>query len=302
MSGSRDESQHSVPSNSSGSAAPRNFNFFRTAKLVFWTFLIGLITGGMGSGYVVLNADRLNLPFLPKGNNNTQTTNKNSGNQVADGSSGNAGSNSGNQAGGSNSGNIGNGNAKDNSGIGNITASGNSKIDIRITPNDPKFQNDKLPGYFPNKGFEAQPPQLDQFEGANVFTRDLVVAGDVNFTNGNVVIRGRNYVPILYLEGSNREARRVAFKLNGSQKGALLQFGLNDLNSGNTNLTYQVDIAADGKKVWTGRVIYGSEQQLLSVPIDIPGATTLTVEYIISQGGDNPRLNLIFTRAELLYK
>ncbi|MFM6022052.1 MAG: hypothetical protein ACKPER_03860, partial [Dolichospermum sp.] len=89
--------------------------------------------------------------------------------------------------------------------------------------------------------------------------------------------------------------------LNGKQKGVLLQFGVGDLSSGSTDLSYQVNILADGATIWTGRIIYGSAQQFLSVPLNIPNVNTIIIEHIISQGGDNPRLNLVFTRAELLY-
>jgi len=280
----------------------KSFGLVQKVKLAVQSFVVGAVAGAAVGGYVVVNADRFNLSFLPKGNNNAQSTNTSSGNQTGEKSSGNAGMNFGSQAGGGNAGNVGMNNIGGNSGLGDINASGNAKIDIRIEPTNPQFQNDKLPGYFPNEGFEAQPPQLSQFEGAKFFTRDLLIAGHAEFTNRNIVAKGKNYIPIFYLRGSNREINRVAFKLNGNQKGALLQFGVEDLTSGDTNLTYQVDIAADGRKIWTGRVIYGTEQQLLSVPLNIAGATTLTIEHIISQGGNYPQLALVFTRAELLYK
>jgi hypothetical protein len=281
---------------------PRNFNFFKTAKTIFWSFLLGAGVGAVGGGYAVLNADRLNLPIANRGSNSTQGTisKENSGQekQAQTETPSNTETNKGNQAsptpvGTSNSNAIGNTSAAD-------TAAGAVKTDIKITPQDPKFQNDKLPGYFAQQGFASKPPQLSDFKGANVFTRDLVVAGQANFSSDNVVVRGKSYAPVFYLEGSNREVKRVAFKLNGKQKAALLQMGVPDLSAGDTNLIYQVDVSADGNKVWSGRVIYGSNQQILSVPISIPEATTLVIEHKISQGGD-PRLNLVLTRAELLY-
>jgi hypothetical protein len=279
--------------------------FLKTAKFIFWSFVVGLLTGGIGGGYVVLNADHFNIPFLAKGNNNTQTNTVNDGNQPGDNNAGNVGNNNGNQAGSNNSGTVGSGNIatdkSSNLGIGDINGD-NVKIDIKITPGDPNFQNDKLPGYFPDLGFGSKPPQLNDFQGAEIITRDLVVAGQAFFNNQNLVIRGRTYSPVFYLNGSNRELRRVAFKLNAKQKGSLLQFGVVDLSSGDTELTYQVNILADGATIWKGRIIYGTDQQFLSVPLNIPNVSTIVIEYIISQGGDNPRLDLIFTRAELLYK
>jgi uncharacterized protein (DUF736 family) len=289
------------------SQLPKKSGFLRTAKFMFWSFVGGLLTGGIGGGYVVFNADRFNIPFLARGDNNTQTSSVRNGNQPGDGNAGNVGNNNGNQAGSNNTGTVGNENigtntnTSSNLGIGDINGD-NVKIDIKIIPSDPKFQNDKLPGYFPDLGFGSKPPQLNGFQGAEIITRDLVVSGQAFFDNRSSVIRGRTYAPIFYLNGSNREPQRVAFKLNGKQKGALLQFGMMDLSSGETELTYQVNILADGATIWKGRVIYGTAQQFLSVPLNIPNVSTIVIEHIISQGGDNPRLNLIFTRAELLYK
>jgi hypothetical protein len=281
---------------------PQKLRFLTITKLILWSFAAGLVSGGIGGGYVVLNADKFNVPFLAKGDNNTQTSAINSGNQPGNNNAGNVGNNNGNQAGSSNSGAVGNSNIANNLGVGDITGD-NVKIDINITPSDPKFQNDKLPGYFPDIGFDSKPPQLNEFQGAEIITRDLVVAGyTVNFNNQNLLIRGRTYTPIFYLKGSNQKTQKAAFQLNGKQKGALLQFGLVDLSAGDTELTYQVNILADGATIWSGRVSYGSDQQFLSVPLNIPNVTTVVIEYIISQGGDSPRLNLVFTRAELLYK
>lgn len=297
-----------LPSSPKSPTPPNQFQhkpgFLGSAKIMLFCFVTGLFMGGIGGGYVVLNADRFNIPFLAKGNNNAQTSTVNNGNQPGNNNAGNVGNNSGNQAGSNNSGTVGNGNTatdtSKNLGIGDINGD-NVKIDIKITPDDPKFQNDKLPGYFPDLGFDSKPPQLNGFQGAEIITRDLVVQGEVPFNNENLVIRGRTYSPVFYLQGSNREQKKVAFKLNGKQKGVLLQFGLVDLSSGDTELTYQVNILADGVTIWTGRIIYGSEQQFLSVPLNIPNVGTIVIQHIISQGGDNPRLNLVFTRAELLY-
>lgn len=277
----------------------RNFNFFKTAKTIFWSFLLGAGVGAVGGGYAVLNADRLNLPIATKGSNSPQDTtigkeNSGQGKQVSPETPSNTETNKGNQASPTP------GATSNSNTIGNTSAADAVKTDIKITPQDPKFQNDKLPGYFAQQGFASKPPQLTDFKGANVFTRDLVVAGQANFSSDNVVVRGKSYAPVFYLEGSNREVKRVAFKLNGKQKAALLQMGVPDLSAGDTNLIYQVDVSADGNKVWSGRVIYGSNQQILSVPLSIPEATTLVIEHKISQGGD-PRLNLVLTRAELLY-
>jgi hypothetical protein len=116
-------------------------------------------------------------------------------------------------------------------------------------------------------------------------------------------MRGRAYPWIFYLRGSN-EAQRLTFKLSPEQKGVLLQFGMADLEKGDTNVTYQVNIAADGNRVWSGRVVYGSDQQVLSVPLNIPNATALTIEHTtsIARAGNSQERHLVFTRAEQLFK
>lgn len=289
---------------SAQSSSQRTPTFINTARLVIWCLAIGGVLGAAGGGYVVLNADRTNLPFASHGNNNTQTqtTTLNRGIQIGGNNAGNVGSNSGNQSSGTNSGTIGSSNIAQNSGVRDIIAGDYSTIDIRISPQDPKFQNDKLPGYFPQRGFEAKPPQLSDFQGAKVFTKELLISGNATFSDKEAVIRGKAYKPIFRLEGSNSEVRRSAFKLNGRQQAVLLQFGLPDLAAGDTNLTYQVNISADGTPIWSGQVIYGTNQQLLSVPLNIPEATTLVVEYAVSQGRPSQLGSLYFTRAELLYR
>lgn len=259
--------------------------------------------------YLIFNAEQYNLPFLSRGNNNTQTTEINKGTQSSGTNTGNVGTNTGNQSGGNNSGTIGNSNTNSTSsgtpGVGNIVAGANAKIDIKITPENPAFQNDKLPGFFPDQGFTAQPPQLNAFEGASIFTNKLLLNGSPNFANqkGDVAIRGKAYPWVFYVQG-NSDVQRMTLKLDPEQKGVLLQFGMADLEKGDTNLTYQVNVLADGNRVWSGRVVYGSNQQILSVPLNIPNASALTIEYStsIARAGDSQNRALIFTRAEQLFK
>lgn len=287
----------------------RNPSFFEKLKAAIVTFLAGAATGGATASYFILNADQYHIPLLSKGNNNTQTTDVNKGVQSSGANTGNVGTNTGTQVGGSNSGNIGNNNTNTTTngtpGVGNIVTGANAKIDIRITPQDPKFQNDKLPGFFPDQGFTTQPPQLNTFEGASIFTRDLLLNGVPIFSNQNeeVAIRGKAFPYLFYVQGAS-ETQRVAFKLDPAQKGVLLQFGMADLQKGDTNVTYQVSILVDGNRVWAGRVVYGTDQQILSVPLNVPGATALSIEYSTSlaRAGDSQPRNLIFTRAEQLFK
>jgi hypothetical protein len=234
--------------------------------------IIGLIGGAIGGGYLVLNLNNPNFGINRDSNKNNKEikeTNPKTGDSTK--------------------------------GVGNIVAGNNAKIEIHINPEDPKFKNDKLPGYFPSKGFETPPPELSKFEGVGYLTRDSLLLGSASFLSQNdkTVILGNIYKPIFSLEGSSREIRRTAFELNGQQQAVLLQFGLEDLSAGTINLTYRVSISADGQKVWSGEVIYGTNQQLLSVPLKTSRVKTLLLEYSITQG--DRYMNLFFTRAELIY-
>lgn len=236
----------------------------------------------LGGGYLYLNANRVSLPFNSRGSNNNQNTNINNGNQA-----------------GNNSGIVGNNNTSEKSVLGSVVTGDNAKIDITISSQDPKFQNGNLPGYFPDRGFDSSPPDLSRFEGANVFTRDLAILGSPSFSNQEIIVQDKAYSTVFSLYGSNAQINKAAFKLNAKQKAVLLQFGLADLASGNADLTYKLEVLADGVKVWSGEIIYGTNQQLLSVPLPIPQVTTLVIKYNVSQGTRN--MPLYFTRAELIY-
>ncbi|GET43309.1 hypothetical protein [Microseira wollei] len=166
--------------------------------------------------------------------------------------------------------------------------------------------NNELPGYFPEKGFTAPPSDLSRFKKANLLLKDMVISGDnyINFVKGSILISGKLYSPVFRLRGDTNE-QRVGFQLDGSQKGLLLQFGQQDLSAGDTNLTYLVRISIDGKLLWAGECKYGQNNQIISVPLGIPGATSLVIEYSITEQGGFYSYNsppLYFTRAELLYE
>jgi hypothetical protein len=96
----------------------------------------------------------------------------------------------------------------------------------------------------------------------------------------------------------------VVFSLSGNQKGIFLQFGLKDLPEQRDNLIYDISIFTgndtDSKKVWSGKIIYGSKDQIISLPFDATNAKSLVIKYSIAQGTTNREL--FFTRAELLYE
>jgi len=164
------------------------------------------------------------------------------------------------------------------------------------------YTNDKLPGFFPGQDFKAPPSDLSKYKTANLLSQDMVGLGEnyASFGKGTVFISGQQHEMVFKVRGDQQE-RRVGFKLSGLQKAVLLQFGLQDLSVGTTNLTYRVKISADGKLLWGGECRYGQQQQLLSVPLDIPGAKSLVIEYsVIDQGGLTQATHLYFTKAELL--
>ncbi|WP_293133158.1 hypothetical protein [Microcoleus sp. bin38.metabat.b11b12b14.051] len=167
-------------------------------------------------------------------------------------------------------------------------------------------KNNELPGYFPNKGFTAPPSDLSRFKKVNLLLKDMVISGDnyINFVKGTILIRGKLSSPVFSLRGNTNE-QRVGFQLDGSQKGLLLQLGQQDLSAGDTNLTYLVRISVDGKLLWAGECKYGPNNQIVSVPLGVPGATSVVIEYSITEQGGFYSYNfppLYFTRAELLYQ
>ena len=167
-------------------------------------------------------------------------------------------------------------------------------------------KNNELPGYFPDKGFTAPPSDLSRFKKANLLLKDMVISGDnyIRFLKGTILIRGKLYSPVFSLRGDTNE-QRIGVQLDGSQKGLLLQLGQQDLSAGDTNLTYLVRISVDGKLLWAGECKYGQNNQIISVPLGVPGATSLVIEYSITEQGGFSSYNspsLYFTRAELLYQ
>lgn len=169
-----------------------------------------------------------------------------------------------------------------------------------------KPKNNELPGYFPEQGFKAPPSDLSRFQKDDRFLDDMVISGDeyISFVKGKILVRGKLYSPEFRLSGKTNE-RRVGFELDGEQKAILLQFGLQDLSAGDTNLSYLVRLYADGTLIWADECKYGQERQILSVPLGLPGATSLVIEYFITESGGFASYNLpplYFTTAKLLYE
>jgi hypothetical protein len=260
-------------------------------------WVLALLSFASGVTYLIVNiADleiRINRSGFKMGANNQGSAigTDNQGNSVGTGNSGNVSKtdNQGNS--------VGSGNSGTNISSSTITVQGN----FVIQSSDPKYQNTLLPGYRPQEGFTsgAEPPQLSNFQKGEFFTRDLRTLGNVNFNTSNVSIRNKVYETIFSLYGSEQEWRRATFNLNGQQKGILLQFGVSDIPSGSTNLNYKIRILINGEEKWSGDCIYGTEKQIVSVPLSASNATSLTIEYKIAIG--NNQLPLTFTRAEIFY-
>jgi hypothetical protein len=176
---------------------------------------------------------------------------------------------------------------------------------IAINPGDPKYDNKQLPNVS-EKLSESQPANLASFKTALPFTQDMLLTDYGRFTypsSDKVLIQDRPFFSKFKLTGDNAE-RKTGFNLSGKQKAIFLQFGLPDLQQrrGDT-LIYDVSVVASSqtsrKIVWSGKVIYGSKDQIISLPFEAADATTLIIKYTIVQGADERPLHI--TRAESLY-
>ncbi|QEI39518.1 hypothetical protein BMF77_00068 [Dolichospermum sp. UHCC 0315A] len=184
-----------------------------------------------------------------------------------------------------------------------------SNVQIIIQQGDERYKNSSQPNLSDPGLAEVKPVELGSFKGANQFTKETVLPDYLNnivFSDGKIAISDRIYDSIFKLRGENQE-QKVVFSLSGNQKGIFLQFGLKDLAKQGDNLIYEVIIFTTNntekpKKVWSGKIIYGSKDQIVSLPFDATKATSLIIKYSISQGKGNTNRELFFTRAELLYE
>lgn len=184
-----------------------------------------------------------------------------------------------------------------------------SNVQIIIQQGDERYKNSSQPNLSPPGLAEVTPVELSSFKGANQFTKETVLRDYINnieFSDGKIAISDRTYDSIFKLRGDNQE-RKVVFSLSGNQKGIFLQFGLKDLAQQGDNLIYDVSIfttdnTGNKKQAWSGKIIYGSKDQIVSLPFDATKATSLIIKYSISQGQGNNDRELFFTRAELLYE
>jgi hypothetical protein len=162
--------------------------------------------------------------------------------------------------------------------------------------------NRELPG-FSEKGYSTPPPDLSKYSQASNFQLDKLIAGSsdagrIDFGKKEIIILGKKYTSAFDVS-YYANASRFVFQLDGTQKAALIQFGLPDVKSGSgsTAGAYTVKIYGDGKEVWTGECQRGRNSQIISTSLSIPEVKLLTIEVTSNQQNDS---NLFFTSAQLL--
>jgi len=167
--------------------------------------------------------------------------------------------------------------------------------------------NAELPGFDAGKGYTQQPPDIGQFNDAILITNISLGEDSTRFATKDVFINRRKYTSTFSLEPDRTLETRVGFSLDlpgVTAEGVFLQFGLADLESGSTTLTYLVNIYGDGEILWSNQIKY-EEAQIASVVLDTQGFEDIVVEYqVVETGGissyaldDYP---LFFTEAKVL--
>lgn len=162
--------------------------------------------------------------------------------------------------------------------------------------------NRDLPGFDEKSYLSTPPPDLSKYSQISDFQPDSLIqsasdTGKIQFEKKEIVVLGKSYTSFFGINYYANESRFV-FKLDGSQKAALLQFGLPDLPAGSTtNGLYTVKISADGKPLWAGECRRSQGNQIISVPLDVAGKKTLTLE--VTSNGKNES-GLFFTEARIL--
>jgi hypothetical protein len=255
-------------------------------------FVLGILSiTFLGGGILYLNNSKITSGgnTAIEGSNNQETDSSSVNTAVKQNVSGDDGTSS-------NDGNIVNG--KDNTSVNKSIGNINGNVTIYTS-------NDELPGYDQGQGFKAPPSDLSKYPKRDTFLPESVISGTqyVRFIDNPILINKKKYSTVLLANGSADE-RRIGFSLDGQQKAAFFQFGLKDLEQGRSNLTYLVRISVDGKELWVKECQFSQKQQIQSVPLNVPGATTIVVEYSISEFGGMPKYDpppLYFTNAELRY-
>jgi hypothetical protein len=162
--------------------------------------------------------------------------------------------------------------------------------------------NRDLPGFDEKSYLSAPPSDLSRYSQISDFQPDSLIpsasdTGKIQFKKEEIVILGKPYTSFFDIGFYANESRFV-FKLDGTQKAALLQFGLPDLKAGSTtNGLYTVKISADGKPLWAGECRRSQGNQIISVPLDVAEKKTLTIEVTSNEKNESA---LFFTEAKIL--
>jgi hypothetical protein len=172
---------------------------------------------------------------------------------------------------------------------------GNNNV-INLVPNR------DLPGFDEKFYLSTPPTDISKYAQASDFQPDSLIqsASDIEkiqFNKKEIVILGKSYVSFFDINWYTKESRFV-FKLDGTQKAAFLQFGLPDLPTGSTTTgSYTVKISADGRPLWAGECRRSQGNQITSVPLDVAGKKTLTIEVTSNNKNES---DLYFTEARIL--
>jgi hypothetical protein len=162
--------------------------------------------------------------------------------------------------------------------------------------------NRDLPGFDEKSYLSTPPSELGKYAKTSDFQPDSLVrsASDtekIQFGKQEPFILGKLYTSFFDVNRYANESRFV-FKLDGTQKAVLLQFGLPDLQNGSTTTgLYIVKISVDGKPVWAGECRRSQGNQIISVPLDAVDKKTLTIEVTSNSKNET---NLFFTEARIL--
>ena len=155
------------------------------------------------------------------------------------------------------------------------------------------FNNNDLPGFYPKSSDYKQPPSdLSQYKKVSDLQPDSLVLQDKNyisFEKSKKVIEKEIKFALFSLSSRVNESR-FTFDLGRNYKAILLQFALEDLTSGNTSSeVYTVKIFAGNELLWAGQCQRSQGRQIVSVPLDIVNARTITIE-ATSNNSNNSRL------------
>lgn len=158
-----------------------------------------------------------------------------------------------------------------------------------------------LPG-FDEEAYVAPPPSdLRKYSQVSDFQPDALIQSasdtdNITFEKNEIVIKGKTYTSFFHINWDAYESRFV-FKLDGTQKAVLLQFGVGDLRAGSTSEgVYTVKISSDGQLLWASECKRSQGNQIFSVPLDVADKRNLTIE--VSGNGKNDTA-LFFTQARI---